>query len=486
MTQSPYTEPFRPQYHFTPPTGWMNDPNGLLYYDGEYHLYYQTIPHTHASEGPKHWGSAVSRDLVHWQPMSIALYPDELGEIWSGSTVVDWHNSSGLQSGPEKVLVALYTSFTPTSQQQSLAYSNDRGRSWTKYEGNPVIPNSEHKDFRDPKLFWHKPSRRWVMILVAGHQVMIYTSADLKAWEFASQFGADEEEGSTIWECPDLFPLAVNGNEAEKKWVMLVSLWAAGPNGGTATRYFVGDFDGRSFTNSSPPQTVNWLDYGCDNYATITFSDVPNDRRLGIGWMSNWLYAGAIPTFPWRSAMTLPRELSLTAVPHHPPQLISQPIKELESLRGQPFVIADHLIKGTVTFPDIKVDGCFEILLDCVLDTASEFSLSLKNEQGEETLVGYDRECCRLFIDRQRSGHTDFSPDFAGHRHTAKWLPQENKLRLHLFVDWSSVELFVDNGRLVMTEQLFPTTPYNQLTFYANSGNVHLTRCQIWQLDSIW
>jgi fructan beta-fructosidase len=267
---------------------------------------------------------------------------------------------------------------------------------------------------------------------------------------------------------------------------MLVSLWAAGPNGGTATRYFVGDFDGRSFTNSSPPQTVNWLDYGCDNYATITFSDVPNDRRLGIGWMSNWLYAGAIPTFPWRSAMTLPRELSLTAVPHNPPQLISQPIKELESLRGQPFVIADHLIKGTVTFPDIKVDGCFEILLDCDLDTASEFSLSLKNEQGEETLVGYDRECCRLFIDRQRSGHTDFSPDFASQRHTAKWLPQENKLRLHLFVDWSSVELFVDNGRLVMTEQLFPTTPYNQLTFYANSGNVHLTRCQIWQLDSIW
>jgi fructan beta-fructosidase len=307
MAQSPYTEPFRPQYHFSPPAGWMNDPNGLLYYEGEYHLYYQAIPHTHESKGPKHWGLALSRDLVHWQPMPIALYPDELGEIWSGSAVVDWHNSSGLQSGREKVLVALYTSRTEAAQQQSLATSNDRGRSWTKYEGNPVISNSEYKDFRDPKVFWHPPTDRWIMILVAGHQVMIYTSTNLKAWEFASQFGADEDEGGTIWECPDLFPLAVDGNEAEKKWVMLVSLLGAAPNGGTATRYFVGDFDGRSFTNASPPQTVQWLDYGCDNYATITFSDVPHGRRLGIGWMSNWLYAGNIPTFPWRSAMTLPR-----------------------------------------------------------------------------------------------------------------------------------------------------------------------------------
>ena len=480
MAQSPYTEPFRPQYHFSPPAGWMNDPNGLLYYEGEYHLYYQAIPHTHENKGPKHWGLALSRDLVHWQPMPIALYPDELGEIWSGSAVVDWHNSSGLQSGREKVLVALYTNCTEDTQQQSLAYSNDRGRSWAKYEGNPVIPNSEYKDFRDPKVFWHPPTGRWIMILVAGHQVMIYTSADLKRWEFASQFGADEDEGGPIWECPDLFPLPVDSNEAEKKWVMLVSLW------GAATRYFVGDFDGRSFTNASPPQTVNWLDYGCDNYATITFSDVPHGRRLGIGWMSNWLYAEDIPTSPWRSAMTLPRELSLTSVPHHPPQLISQPIKELETLRGQSFVIADRLIEGTAFFPDVRVEGCFEILLDCELGTAHEFSLSLKNEQGEQTLVGYNHEARHLFIDRQHSGRTDFSPDFAGQRHTAPWLPPENKLRLHLFVDWSSVELFVDNGRLVMTGQVFPTTPYNQLAFYANSGSVHLTRCQIWQLDSIW
>jgi fructan beta-fructosidase len=418
MTQAPYTEPFRPQYHFTPKSGWMNDPNGLLYYDGEYHLYYQAIPHTHESEGPKHWGLAISRDLVHWQQMPLALYPDDLGEIWSGNTVVDWQNSSGLQSGTEKVLVALYTSFTPTSQQQSLAYSNDRGRSWTKYAGNPVLPNGEHKDFRDPKVFWHKPSQHWVMILVAGHQIMIYTSANLIEWEFASQFGADEREGGTVWECPDLFPLAVDGSEAEKKWVMLVSLWGAGPNGGTATRYFVGDFDGRSFTNASPPQTVHWLDYGCDNYATITFSDVPHDRRLGIGWMSNWLYAGKLPTSPWRSAMTIPRELSLTAIADDSPQLISQPISELESLRGDSVVIEDLEIGETPVIPDIKLTGVFEILLDCDMGTASEFSLSLRNKEGEETVVGYDRENGRIFIDRRQSGRTDFSSDFAASLHT--------------------------------------------------------------------
>ena len=485
MARTPYSEPFRPQYHFTPQSGWMNDPNGLLYYDGEYHLYYQAIPHTHESEGPKHWGLALSRDLVHWQQMPIALYPDELGEIWSGSTVVDWHNSSGLQSGSEKVLVALYTSFTPTTQQQSLAYSNDRGRSWTKYDGNPVIPNSEHKDFRDPKVFWHQASRRWVMILVAGHQVMLYTSADLKAWEFASQFGADEQEGGTVWECPDLFPLAVDGATTHKKWVMLVSLWGAGPNGGTATRYFVGDFDGRSFTNTSPAQAVRWLDYGCDNYATITFSDVPHERRVGLGWMSNWLYAGKLPTSPWRSAMTLPRELSLATV-DGTVQLVTQPISELESLRGDSVVITNQVVEATADFPNIELTGSCEILLDCDLGTAQQFTLSLKNELGEQTIVGYDREDGRLFIDRRESGNTDFSPDFAANPHTAPWQLQNNKLRLHLFVDWCSVELFVDNGRLALTNQIFPTTPYNRLSFHARPGVVRLTRCQIWQLHSIW
>jgi fructan beta-fructosidase len=278
----------------------------------------------------------------------------------------------------------------------------------------------------------------------------------------------------------------VDGDAANQKWVMLVSLWGAGPNGGTATRYFVGEFDGRSFTNASPLQTVRWLDVGCDNYATITFSDIPNGRRVGIGWMSNWLYAHAQPTFPWRSAMTVPRELRLTAVPHGPPQLISQPVPELESLRGQASVIEDHTIEGTTVFPDIELTGAFEILLDCDWDTADEFRLSLKNGRGEETIVGYDRAIGRLFIDRRRSGVTNFHPDFATGLHTAPWPLSDNKLRLHLFVDWSSVEVFVDNGRLVMTEQIFPTEPYNQVELLASNGRVHLQKAQLWPLQAIW
>ncbi|MCB8945965.1 MAG: glycoside hydrolase family 32 protein [Ardenticatenaceae bacterium] len=491
MTQVLYAEPYRPQYHFTPVSGWMNDPNGLLFYDGEYHLYYQAIPHSHESEGPKHWGLAISSDLVHWRQMPTALAPDGLGEIWSGSAVVDWHNSCGLQSGAEKVLVALYTNFTPTSQQQSMAFSVDRGRSWVKYAGNPVIPNGEHRDFRDPKVFWHQASERWVAILVAGHQTMIYTSADLKVWTFASAFGMDEVEGGVVWECPDLFPLAVDGDAANKKWVMLVSLWGGVPNGGTATRYFVGDFDGRSFTNTSPPQTVRWLDYGCDNYATITFSDVPNERRVGIGWMSNWLYAGKTPTAPWRSAMTVPRELSLVTDADGVIQLVTQPINELECLRGEAVVVGEQVVGETAVLSDIPLTGAFEILLDCDLETAQRFSLSLKNELGEVTVVGYERENGRLengrlFVDRRESGQTNFSPDFAADRHTAPWQLQGNKLRLHLFVDWSSVEVFVDNGRLALTEQIFPSTPYNQVVCQVQGGSARILHCQIWPLHSIW
>ena len=486
MIQTTYTEPYRPQYHFSPPKGWMNDPNGLLYYDGEYHLYYQAIPYTHKSNGPKFWGHAISRNLVHWHNMPIALSPDEWGEIFSGSAVVDWYNSSGLQSGPEKVLIALYTSHAEGSQQQSLAYSNDRGRSWQKYARNPIITNSEIPDFRDPKVFWHEPSQHWVMILAVGDRARIYTSLNLKEWELASEFGPNQGSPSGVWECPDLFPLAVDGDPNQQRWIMLVSLGSGAPNGGTATEYFVGDFDGRSFHNASPPQQINWMDHGSDNYATVTFSDMPDGRRLGIGWMSNWMYAYAQPTFPWRGCMTVPREFGLTAVPHQPPQLTSQPIKELESLRQQALALENRMIESKVALNEVQVDGRFELLLDCDLGDASEFSLCFSNTQGEETVVGYDVEGRRIYIDRQRSGRIDFDQHFAGYLHSAKWLATDNQLRLHIFVDWSSVELFVDNGRLSLTDQIFPNTPYHQISCHSKNGQVIITQGHIWQLDSIW
>ena len=310
-SKSYYKELYRPQFHFTPEKNWMNDHNGLVFFEGEYHLFYQYNPFG-INWGHMSWGHAVSEDLVHWDHLPVALNEEDGIMIFSGSAVVDWKNKSRFGRNGQPPLVAIYTGHRSSNQNQSqcIAYSNYEGRSWTKYKGNPVLQNPGTKDFRDPKVIWYEETNKWIMSLAVGNYVNFYSSPDLKKWEFESEFGSGEGAHGGVWECPDLFPLRING-ENTQKWVLLVSMNPGGPNGGSATQYFVGDFNGHKFTNEL--KQIRWIDYGKDNYAGVTWSDIPDEdgRRIFIGWMNNWQYAQTVPTNPWRSSQTIPRELEL-------------------------------------------------------------------------------------------------------------------------------------------------------------------------------
>jgi fructan beta-fructosidase len=486
---APYTEPYRPQFHFSPSTGWLNDPNGLVYYDGEYHLFYQHVPVEPAVQVP-HWGHAVSTDLVHWQHLPIALYPDAIGAIWSGSAVVDWENTSGFQTGDEKVLVAFFTHRDDANlQQQSIAYSNDRGRSWLKYDGNPMIPNPDIADFRDPKVFWHAPSSHWVMAVVAGKRVLFYTSPDLKTWTFASEFGARQGSQRGVWECPDLFELPVDGDPQNKKWVLIISVAHQESPEEPATQVFVGHFDGTTFTNDAPPEEIRWLDWGSDNYAGVTFSDIPSQdgRRILIGWMSHWWHARDTPTSPWCGAMTVPRELTLRTDADGSPRLASSPVAELRAIRRRHLAIDEQVVSESTSLTvagDIR-GGAFEAVLEFDLGSASEFGVSLTNRAGDQTIVGYDVENETLFVDRRASGEVDFHALFGAHTQEAP-LPLDSELELHILVDWSSIEVFANDGNAVITDLIYPRGEINTLGLYAKGGSVNLIKSDIWELASTW
>ena len=500
MTDSYYTEPHRPQFHFTPEKMWMNDPNGMVCYEGEYHLFYQHYPDS-TVWGPMHWGHAVSRDLVHWEHLPIALYPDSLGMIFSGSAVVDWNNTSGLGENGKPPLVAIFTHHQPDLEQagrqdfqyQSIAYSNDRGRTWTKYAGNPVIPNTEKiRDFRDPKVIWHEGSQQWIMVFAAQNHVKLWASPDLKSWTHLSDFGREWGSHGGVWECPDLFPMQV-GNSGETKWVLLLSINPGGPNGGSATQYFVGDFDGKNFTlDPTFAPSVNgekavWLDYGRDNYAGVTWSDVPEEdgRRLFMGWMSNWDYANVVPTKAWRSAMTLPRQLKLknTAAGL---RLLSQPVKELEVLRGAAYSREGQTINGE---SDLGSQLGFspsqmEVLLEVELPEGAQtgFGIALSNPKGEEYRIGYDAAQNEFYSDRTKAGAAGFSEKFAAKRHIAPRTSTGNPLRLHLFFDVASCELFADDGEVVMTDIFFPAENFSEVKLYSEGGEVKVSEMKVYPL----
>src|SRR5450432_732226 len=303
-------EQYRPQVHFTPKAHWTNDPNGMVFYKGVYHLFFQYYPDS-TVWGPMHWGHATSSDLIHWKQQPIALYPDSLGYIFSGSAVVDYHNTSGFGKNGQVPLIAIFTHHDPKGekekrndfQNQSIAYSNDHGKTWIKYAGNPVLKNPGIRDFRDPKVMWYEPGKEWIMTLATGDRVTFYSSPDLKSWKMESDFGSDAGAHGGGWECPDLFTLDADG---KKVWILIANLNPGGPNKGSGTQYFLGDFDGNKFTPFSTK--TKWLDYGPDDYAGITWSNTGN-RKIFIGWMSNWMYANLVPSIKWRNAMTIPREL---------------------------------------------------------------------------------------------------------------------------------------------------------------------------------
>lgn len=478
-----YTEQHRPQFHFSPDSMWMNDPNGMVYYEGEYHLFYQYHPDS-TVWGPMHWGHAVSEDLVHWQHLPIALYPDSLGLIFSGSAVVDWKNTSGFGTAEKPPLIAIFTHHlmagekanTNDFQYQSIAYSTDKGRTWTKYEGNPVLPNTDNiRDFRDPKVFWHESTKRWVMIFAAGDRVMLYNSPDLKSWTFQSDFGLGWGNQGRPWECPDLFELSIEGTD-ESKWVMIVSIGKEAANGGSGTQYFLGDFDGKNFIIDSDfaerigknTNEAAWLDWGKDNYAGVTWSDVPESdgRRLFMGWMSNWQYAQIVPTERWRSAMTIARTLTLRKT-EDGLHVFSQPVEEMQQLRGE----AKPLSAAATKFK----------LAEVLVEAKGDVVIEIANSKGEKVQIGYTTETNQYYIDRSESGKVDFSKAFAG-KFTAERIEDNEMVKMQLFLDVSSAELFADGGASVLTNTFFPNEDFNQIRVLGDS----ILSATLYDLERTW
>lgn len=656
-----YTEQYRPQYHFSPDSAWMNDPNGMVYYDGEYHLFYQYYPNSTVWD-TMHWGHAVSRDLVNWEHLPIALYPDSLGYIFSGSAVVDWNNTSGLGVNGKPPMIAIFTyhdmaaerAGTSTYQTQGIAYSNDNGRTWTKYKGNPVMPNPGIRDFRDPKVMWYEPEQKWVMTLAMQDRIGFFSSPNLIDWKQEGEFGKDIGGHGGVWECPDLFPMQIEG-ASETRWILLVSINPGGPNSGSATQYFIGDFDGKKFilndqfatalgrepayvpkgtifadfensygdwkvegeafgtapakgafpdqqpvkgymgkgfVNSrlngdgptgkliSPTFTISepyinmlvgggyhlgvtsvnlvvndsivamaagnnkedmdwkswdvsewqgkqarieiidnktedwghinvdqiffskeaarpvlekavWLDFGRDNYAGVTWSDVSQEdgRRIFLGWMSNWQYAKVVPTATWRSAMTIPRTLTL----HNTPaglRLFSNPVKELEQLRAKAFTLDAQSLDGALDLTDRL--GFAPTLMELELEVElpdnpnTIFSVEISNAKGEHYRVGYDALRKEFYSDRMNAGPTPFSNAFAINVHPAPRVMAGNTIKLHLFFDVASAELFADDGATAMTDIFFPSEDFNQLKLYAENGAVQIKQAKFYELKSIW
>lgn len=476
-------EKYRPAFHHTPLYGWMNDPNGMFYKDGRWHLYYQYNPYGSKWQNMT-WGHSVSSDLVNWEHLPEAIRPNGLGSVFSGSCAVDHDNTAGFGSD---AVIALYTS-AGTSQMQSLASSTDDGLTFNIYPSNPVL--TLESEARDPKVFWNDSTREWNMILAHAldHEMLILTSPDMKAWTLQSSFGKGLGAQGGVWECPDLFELPVAGTN-EKKWVLLCNINPDGPFGGSGTQYFVGDFDGKTFkadTDAAGNVSTKWLDYGKDHYATVTWSDAPDGRRVALGWMSNWQYAADVPTMQFRSANTLPREMGLFRAPDGEVYASSAPSPELEALRGK---LAAKVKKTTVgrkarsfALPS-ENGGICEILMDIEASKAKTVNIVFSNSQGEKVVMQYDPAAATLSFDRTQSGITDFSEGFPAVTVTPTH-EASGRFALRIFVDRSSMEVFGNDGEFVMTNLVFPRTPYTALSVSAEGGNAKVENLRIYSLKS--
>ncbi|HPF97738.1 MAG TPA: glycoside hydrolase family 32 protein [Mangrovimonas sp.] len=468
---------YRPNFHFTPKANWMNDPNGMFYLDGVYHLFFQYYPDGN-KWGPMHWGHATSTDLVSWKEQPIALYPDELGYIFSGSAVVDRNNTSGFGDGTNVPIVAIFTYHNPIKEKegkidvetQGVAYSLDNGKSWTKYENNPVLDNPGIRDFRDPKVIWDEEHQKWVMALAAHDRTQFYGSKNLKDWEFLSEFGAGTGAHGGVWECPDFFPMHVDGT-SETKWVLLQSLNPGGPNGGSGTQYFIGDFDGKtfkmdtSFSEQLSTKKAIWIDYGKDNYAGVTWDNVPDGKRFFIGWMSNWLYAQEVPTETWRSSMTLPRELKLI-FSNGTYKLLSSPIGKLKNLYGQTIVKKDIVFKKKTVLLDSGNLDLSRLVIDIELKEMKDdkYTFTVENDKGNQLFFGIDNKDKYIFIDRKKSGKIDFSEAFSSKISRLPLDQNYETINLKLVFDKTSLEIFLNGGEMAMTELFFPEVPYQTLS----------------------
>ena len=437
-------EQYRPVYHHTPAYGWMNDPNGMFYKDGVWNLYFQHNPYGSQWENMT-WGHSTSTDLVHWKYEGDAVEPDALGTVFSGSAVVDMENTSGFGKG---AVIALYTS-AGESQTQSLVYSTDNGKTFHKFEGNPVI-TSNVPDFRDPHMFWNEDIKKWNMILAAGQHMEIYTSDNLKDWKLESSFGEMYGNHGGVWECPDLMKMKVRGTDKEK-WMLICNINPGGPFGGSATQYFIGDFDGHKFTCESKPEVTKWMDYGKDHYATVTFDNAPEGRRVAIAWMSNWQYANQVPTLQYRSGNSIPRDLGL----------FEYKGETYCSVVPSPEMTAARSKKATKSLSE----SC-----EMVVNLKGNATITLSNDKGEKVVMLYDAKAETFSMDRTKSGKMDFSNDFAA---TTK-APTYGKIsQLRIFIDKSSIEVFDAEGKMAMTNLVFPTKPYNKVTVKGGKYQVY-------------
>ena len=454
---------YRPRIHFTPAANWMNDPNGLVFYNGVYHLFYQHNPGA-AVWGPMHWGHASSKDLIHWKHLPIGIYPDSLGTIFSGSAVVDSNNTSGFAKGKQIPLIAIYTQHNMDGekagkddyQNQSISVSLDEAKTWKTFSGNPVIKTPHLKDFRDPKVFWYEANKTWIMSLAVGDHIEFYSSPNLRIWNKESEVGGSSmgvHDGN--WECPDLLSFDDHGR---KVWVLIVNVNPGAPNKGSGTQYFVGDFDGHYFTPFS--RNVKWLDYGPDNYAGVTWSNT-GSRTILAGWMCNWLYANIVPTEKWRNALTIPRELSLVKIGDDY-RVASNPIMELEKLDYKKVSLENIKLERSFVISDTFNNTSIPCRINLSLLKAQNIELVLSNSKGEQLVVGYDAKANQFFIDRTKAGRSDFFTAFAA-VHTAPRFSNAQQLDMSLVIDVASVELFADGGLSVMTEIFFPTETYTKM-----------------------
>lgn len=493
--EAPFDEPYRPQFHYTPQQNWMNDPNGLVYHDGTYHLFHQYNPEGN-TWGHMSWNHATSTDLVHWDHQGVAI-PEEGNEmIFSGSAVVDHGNTSGFGEGPDATpVVAIYTSHysqpgDSIDQAQSLAYSTDGGETWTKYEGNPVLEHPD-PDFRDPNVFWYEPDGKWVMsvALPSQHKVQFYESTNLKEWTHLSDFGPAGATGG-IWECPALFQAPVEGTSDSTRWVLQVDLNPGSVAGGSGGQYFVGSFDGTAFTprEGSLETAPHWVDYGPDFYATIPWNNVPEEdgRVVWLAWMNNWVYGEDIPTSPWRSAQTIPRSVSIQSIDGSP-RLIQRPVEELHRLREDHVRLDDRsLDPGRTSLLSEGISGrTVELIAEFEPQEADVVGFSVRAGEEEETVIGYDAMSDTVFVDRTQSGAVNFDDAFAA-RDAAPLPTRNGRVKLHVFVDRSSVEVFANDGERTLTHRIFPDPDSDGISLIAEGGSARLRQLEAWSLRTIW
>lgn len=494
------TEKFRPVYHHTPLYGWMNDANGLVYKDGEYHLYFQYNPYG-SKWGNMHWGHSVSKDLVHWEHLAPAIARDTLGHIFSGSSIVDQENVAGYGAGN---ILAFYTSASDKKGQiQCLAFSKDNGRTFTKYEKNPILcPADGLRDFRDPKVFRYEPEDKWVMIVSADKEMRFYDSKNLKDWNYMSNFGEGYGVQPCQFECPDMVELPVDGDLNRKKWALIVNVNPGCYFGGSATQYFTGNFDGTKFSCDSQPNVTKWLDWGKDHYATVCFSNT-GERTIAVPWMSNWQYCNIVPTKQFRSANALPRELSLYTQDGEI-YLSAVPVPEIKTLRKEKKEIPAFTVANDYHIDSLLADndGAYELALEITVGEAEIMGFNLFNDKGEKVDIYFNLPEKRLVMDRTKSGIVDFGKKSVSHeievhdrRKTtsinyiddfalATWAPikKENKYTLDVFVDKCSVEIFLNGGKVAMTNLIFPSEPYNRMCFYSKGGSFQVDSFKAYRL----